>query len=409
MADQYHLFKTTQEIDTFQSLHRLIKVDATPTNAAMQPGWPQGLWIFLLSIGIVVWSYRPWGVKPPPALQCLLNLLPGVFFDLFLPVVLAIWWLIGFITAELRYSTGGWISANLTNTGGIIATAMAWAISEDSMLISFGLVALGVVEFIGTLVIVIQRCKTSSGFGIIAYNITDMHGCVPGSVEYLQRGARSPIFRYLQLGETLLSLVIVVIVYMKFDSAYDFRGPIHLRRRLKEIERSSRAEETPRVTLQVSPVKQLQPPSAAATPTETIDVERGTPDSPTRQPKTATKTGAEDEKREANPHPSVSFRPTARGGGMSPICVLPFILLSAFGQIFSTLLGAVRKIPARRLGAGSIIVCLPGLIYTSAISTHGMPVVVSGNCMLVETSPRFGFYDARIETWWVVIVGFVGA
>ena len=51
---------------------------------------------------------------------------------------------------------------------------------------------------------------------------------------------------------------------------------------------------------------------------------------------------------------------------------------------------------------------VPILVYEIIIASLGRPVVISGNCMLVELDPRFGFLDSEIETWWKVLIGITG-
>jgi len=48
------------------------------------------------------------------------------------------------------------------------------------------------------------------------------------------------------------------------------------------------------------------------------------------------------------------------------------------------------------------------LIYEAVIATKGRPVVISGNCMLVELDPRLGFLDSEIDGWWKALVGMTG-
>lgn len=52
---------------------------------------------------------------------------------------------------------------------------------------------------------------------------------------------------------------------------------------------------------------------------------------------------------------------------------------------------------------------IPQLVYEVVIATKGMPVVISGNCMLVELDPRFGFFDTVVPLYWKVLMGFVGS
>ena len=51
---------------------------------------------------------------------------------------------------------------------------------------------------------------------------------------------------------------------------------------------------------------------------------------------------------------------------------------------------------------------VPVLVYEIVIASLGRPVVISGNCMLVELDPKFGFLDFEIETWWKVLTGITG-
>jgi len=57
---------------------------------------------------------------------------------------------------------------------------------------------------------------------------------------------------------------------------------------------------------------------------------------------------------------------------------------------------------------GTIVLSVPLLCYEVAIATQGRPVVISGNCMLVELDPRLGFLDSEIDNWWKVLVGLNG-
>lgn len=48
------------------------------------------------------------------------------------------------------------------------------------------------------------------------------------------------------------------------------------------------------------------------------------------------------------------------------------------------------------------------LIYSCVIATKGRPMIVSGNCLLVELDPRLGFYDSVIPADWKAITSFMG-
>ena len=59
-------------------------------------------------------------------------------------------------------------------------------------------------------------------------------------------------------------------------------------------------------------------------------------------------------------------------------------------------------------GIGLMIIWIPVVVYEGIIATKGRPVVISGNCMLVELDPRWGFFDSEIVVWWKFLVGFAG-
>lgn len=47
-----------------------------------------------------------------------------------------------------------------------------------------------------------------------------------------------------------------------------------------------------------------------------------------------------------------------------------------------------------------IVLYVPEITYEAIIARKGTPVVISGDCMLVELNPRWGFIDSDIENWW---------
>jgi hypothetical protein len=51
---------------------------------------------------------------------------------------------------------------------------------------------------------------------------------------------------------------------------------------------------------------------------------------------------------------------------------------------------------------------LAELIFAAVVATKGTPMVVSGNCLLVELSPRKGFLDSEIRTRWKAFSSFMG-
>ncbi|KAF5349877.1 hypothetical protein D9757_013989 [Collybiopsis confluens] len=60
------------------------------------------------------------------------------------------------------------------------------------------------------------------------------------------------------------------------------------------------------------------------------------------------------------------------------------------------------------VNSGISIVGLAELIYSSVMATRGMPLVVSGNCLLVQLNPRLGYLDSSISTTWKALSGFMG-
>ena len=60
------------------------------------------------------------------------------------------------------------------------------------------------------------------------------------------------------------------------------------------------------------------------------------------------------------------------------------------------------------VGLGLVVIWIPVIVYEVIVATKGRPVVISGNCMLVELDPKWGFLDSEIEVWWKVLVSFSG-
>jgi hypothetical protein len=63
-----------------------------------------------------------------------------------------------------------------------------------------------------------------------------------------------------------------------------------------------------------------------------------------------------------------------------------------------------------KVASGSLLLMIyvPVLVYEVIIAVKGTPIGISGNCMLVELNPRFGFLDSMIESWWKVFVSITG-
>jgi hypothetical protein len=60
------------------------------------------------------------------------------------------------------------------------------------------------------------------------------------------------------------------------------------------------------------------------------------------------------------------------------------------------------------LGGYFLLIYIPVLVYEIIIATKGRPVVITGNCMLVELDPKYGFLDSEIENWWKALVSISG-
>lgn len=79
-----------------------------------------------------------------------------------------------------------------------------------------------------------------------------------------------------------------------------------------------------------------------------------------------------------------------------------------FGAAASGNLGA-RQIGIQGVtGIFLLLIFVPVLIYQIIIAVKGTPVVISGNCMLVELNPKWGFLDSEIENWWKALVSIAG-
>ena len=57
---------------------------------------------------------------------------------------------------------------------------------------------------------------------------------------------------------------------------------------------------------------------------------------------------------------------------------------------------------------GMMFIFIPVVVYEAIIAVKGTPVVISGDCMLVELNPRWGFLDSELEVWWKIFVSISG-
>ncbi|KAK0707932.1 hypothetical protein B0H67DRAFT_612485 [Lasiosphaeris hirsuta] len=220
LPEQYQLCRGALEIEALQEAHGLIRVEATPTHAAMHPGWPEVLATIIINIGIFLWGrFTEHGVY--------LNR----FVSFLLPFGITALWFATFGIAQSNYSSAGWISASLTTTTALLATIIDWFVavfvwgdsrhtqmsaSWKSLVVVAVLLCIGSLEVAVALAAVIQRLITSTGYGIVAYSITDAHGCAPigadNDFSFLQRGVRSRIFSIIQLAQAVYSVVVVFAI-----------------------------------------------------------------------------------------------------------------------------------------------------------------------------------------------------
>ena len=61
-----------------------------------------------------------------------------------------------------------------------------------------------------------------------------------------------------------------------------------------------------------------------------------------------------------------------------------------------------------QIGGAMALPALAELIMTAVVASKGTPMVMSGNCLLVELSPRRGFLDSSISTRWKSFASFMG-
>ncbi|KAK0649741.1 hypothetical protein B0T16DRAFT_410635 [Cercophora newfieldiana] len=327
LPEQYQLCEKELEIQILQNTHGLVRVDATPTHAALEPGWPEVLATLTINLGIFLWSrFTEHGVY--------LNR----FVSFLLPVGITALWFATFVVAQLKFTSAGWISASLTTTLALLATIVDWLVavfvwgdSRRTQPFASGWVPviIGTIGFIGTLEVacvfaaVVQRFVTSTEYGAVAYDINDSHGCIPrggdANFPFLQQGVRSRIFSVIQLAQAVYSLAACFALV-----------PFALRKGKRMV-------------------KEMM-----------LD------------------TGLSN--------------PNAFGAWMNHL-----VAARGFARFMQTYL------PVATLVSGA-----PMLLYGAIIATRGVPVAISGNCMLVELSPRFGFLDSEVDLWWRVLAGAVG-
>ena len=192
LPEQWVLCPNAEAIANLQEQYGLIQVTATPTNAALQPGWPQTLVSILLSL------YG--GIRHLTKRKDISDFSVGFAFVL--------WgiWLYTFANSEKAKETGGWISAtDFAITFALVAGDLEW-IDWDDDIVMFILAPL---QGVCTIVLLIQRFH---GWGSVAYEIVDDGGCTPfNDLSYLQQGARAYSFRAYQIVAFIWGVISLVV------------------------------------------------------------------------------------------------------------------------------------------------------------------------------------------------------
>jgi hypothetical protein len=90
--------------------------------------------------------------------------------------------------------------------------------------------------------------------------------------------------------------------------------------------------------------------------------------------------------------------------GQANYSVVVLIILFAIGYGNKKKLKALLPI----FPCCTIFISIFLLVYEAVIASKGRPVVISGNCMLVELDPRLGFLNTEISNRWKALVGITG-
>ncbi|KFZ07822.1 hypothetical protein V502_09720 [Pseudogymnoascus sp. VKM F-4520 (FW-2644)] len=85
-----------------------------------------------------------------------------------------------------------------------------------------------------------------------------------------------------------------------------------------------------------------------------------------------------------------------------------FRILQTVTFSISTLFGIMSLGNPSQMAPAMALPALAELIMTAIVATKGTPMVVSGNCLLVELNPNKGFLDSPISTRWKAFASFMG-
>ncbi|KFX92844.1 hypothetical protein V490_05153 [Pseudogymnoascus sp. VKM F-3557] len=101
------------------------------------------------------------------------------------------------------------------------------------------------------------------------------------------------------------------------------------------------------------------------------------------------------------PHQGLNY--LQQGARFSQFRILQTVTFSV-----STLFGVMSLGNPSQMAPSMALPALAELIMTAIVATKGTPMVVSGNCLLVELNPNKGFLDSPISTRWKTFASFMG-
>jgi hypothetical protein len=85
-----------------------------------------------------------------------------------------------------------------------------------------------------------------------------------------------------------------------------------------------------------------------------------------------------------------------------------FRILQTVTFWISTFFGVMSLGNPDQMGGAMALPALAELIMTAVVASKGTPKVVSGNCLLVELSPKRAFLDSSTSTRWKSFASFMG-
>jgi hypothetical protein len=85
-----------------------------------------------------------------------------------------------------------------------------------------------------------------------------------------------------------------------------------------------------------------------------------------------------------------------------------FVIQILFFRILGSMDGDSSSTISTVSGLLFFFLYIPILTYEIIIARAGSPVAISGNCMLVELDPKYGFLDSQISTYWKTLTSLTG-